>query len=114
MAVQLAAGIRFLDVRLVAKGEGDASKQRCLAYHGITDERIDLGEVLQQCWAFLDGAGTKEVIIMSIKPEADAAALQACFETGLPQSNSFQVVLGPESSHARASEGEDRSHESLW
>lgn len=86
VSIQLAAGIRFLDVRLVAKGKGDASKQRCLAYHGISDQRIDLAEVLQQCWAFLDGVGKKEVIMMSIKSEADAAAMQACFE---------QVYLNP-------------------
>lgn len=67
---QLSGGIRYLDVRLAPKG--DKGKERLLAYHGITDERIEFGEVLRQCWAFLGpgSAGQHETIVMSIKQES--------------------------------------------
>ncbi|KDN39389.1 PLC-like phosphodiesterase [Tilletiaria anomala UBC 951] len=86
VAAQLAAGIRFLDVRVNAKGKGYPSQQKLLAYHGVTDERIEFGQVLAQCWDFLDGVGKSETVIISMKPEADAATMQACFE---------QVYLNP-------------------
>ena len=86
--IQLRAGIRFLDVRVTAKGPSGSqpSEQKLLGYHGVTDERIEFGAVLQSCWNFLDNEGKGETIIMSMKPEADAAAMQACFE---------QVYLNP-------------------
>lgn len=52
---QLSDGIRFLDVRLSPKDL--AGKERLLAYHGITDERIEFGKVLEECFHFLDGVG---------------------------------------------------------
>ncbi|MCO5566244.1 hypothetical protein L7F22_019920 [Adiantum nelumboides] len=66
---QLQDGIRYLDVRLVPKGE--PGQIRLLAYHGITDERIEFGAVLTQCWNFLQSEkGKRETIIMSIKQES--------------------------------------------
>ena len=64
---QLNDGIRYLDVRLAPKGQ--EGKQRLLAYHGITDERMEFGQVLQDCFQFLDGVGKNETIIMSLKQE---------------------------------------------
>lgn len=52
---QLSDGIRYLDVRLAPKGQ--IGKERLLAYHGITDERIEFGSVLKQCYDFLDTVG---------------------------------------------------------
>lgn len=52
---QLSDGIRYLDIRLAPKGQ--PGKERLLAYHGITDERIEFGKVLQECYTFLDGVG---------------------------------------------------------
>lgn len=66
---QLQDGIRYLDIRLVPKGE--PGQIRLLAYHGITDERIEFGAVLTQCWQFLQSQeGNRETIIMSIKQES--------------------------------------------
>ncbi|PWN38596.1 PLC-like phosphodiesterase, partial [Meira miltonrushii] len=66
---QLQDGIRYLDIRLVPKGE--PGQVRLLAYHGITDERIEMGAVLSQCWQFLQSqSGKRETIIMSIKQES--------------------------------------------
>jgi 1-phosphatidylinositol phosphodiesterase len=48
-------GIRFLDVRLAPKGQ--QGKERLLAYHGITDERMEFRKVLEDCFSFLDGIG---------------------------------------------------------
>lgn len=52
---QLNNGIRYFDVRMVPKGQGSDAK--LFAYHGITDERITLDEVLKQCYDWLDGEG---------------------------------------------------------
>lgn len=66
---QLQDGIRYLDIRLVPKGE--PGQTRLLAYHGITDQRIEFGAVLTQCWQFLQSEkGRRETIIMSIKQES--------------------------------------------
>jgi 1-phosphatidylinositol phosphodiesterase len=52
---QLNDGIRYLDVRLAPKGL--PGKERLLAYHGITDQRIEFGKVLDECFDFLNGVG---------------------------------------------------------
>jgi hypothetical protein len=52
---QLNDGIRYLDIRLAPMGQ--TGKQRLLAYHGITDERMEFGKVLEDCWNFFDGIG---------------------------------------------------------
>jgi hypothetical protein len=52
---QLNDGIRYFDIRLAPKGQ--VGKERLLAYHGITDQRIEFGKVLQECFDFLDGVG---------------------------------------------------------
>lgn len=52
---QLNDGIRYLDIRLAPKGL--PGKERLLAYHGITDQRIEFGKVLEECFSFLNGIG---------------------------------------------------------
>lgn len=52
---QLNSGIRYFDVRMSPKGEGDQMK--LFAYHGITDQRIRLDEVLEDFYRWLDGDG---------------------------------------------------------
>lgn len=54
---QLSDGIRYLDIRLSPKGL--FGKERLLAYHGITDQRIEFGKVLEECFDFLNGVGQK-------------------------------------------------------
>lgn len=53
---QLDDGVRYLDIRLAPKGY--SGKERLLAYHGVTDERIEFGKVLEECFDFLDGSGS--------------------------------------------------------
>lgn len=82
VSAQLRAGIRFLDIRLIAKpspdnetwdGKGD---ETLYAYHGKVDERITFDEVLNQIWEFLDGDGSDETLVMSIKSEAEMRPMQ--------------------------------------
>lgn len=54
---QLNDGVRYLDIRLAPKGL--PGHERLLAYHGLTDERIELGKVLDECWKFLEGVGQR-------------------------------------------------------
>ncbi len=80
VAKQLLDGIRFLDVRLIAKPVGaPPAQQRLLAYHGVTDERMELSSVLDACFRFLD-ASRGETLIMSVKSEGNARETQECFE----------------------------------
>lgn len=50
-------GLRFMDFRVTPKGE--QGNERLLAYHGATDERIELGDALSQVYAFLRGVGKR-------------------------------------------------------
>ncbi|UZJ56067.1 hypothetical protein CBS101457_005387 [Exobasidium rhododendri] len=65
---QLYDGIRYLDIRLAPKGQGGI--ERLVAYHGIKDQCLEFSQVLEDCFAFLDGVGQKETIIMSLKQES--------------------------------------------
>ncbi|PWN22995.1 PLC-like phosphodiesterase [Microstroma glucosiphilum] len=65
---QLEDGIRFMDFRVTPKGR--KGKERLLAYHGLTAERIELGAALQQVYDFLkDERSRRETVIISIKQE---------------------------------------------
>lgn len=65
---QLEDGIRFMDFRVTLKGR--KGKERLLAYHGLTAERIELGAALQQVYDFLEGErGKGETVVVSIKQE---------------------------------------------
>lgn len=91
VAAQLAAGIRFMDVRLISKkdkasGPHSGKDDHLYAFHGKVDERITLDEVLEQVWAFLDGPGAGETLVMSIKSEADKSSVQEILE---------RVYIGP-------------------
>lgn len=57
IGAQLRAGIRFMDFRVAARG--DNGKERLLAFHGATDEKIELGAALQQVYDFFDGEGAR-------------------------------------------------------
>ncbi|CAO1618694.1 unnamed protein product [Parajaminaea phylloscopi] len=70
---QLKAGIRFMDFRVTPKGE--KGKERLLAFHGSTDEKIELGAALQQVYDFLQGEGRTEFLLLSLKPEGGDAGL---------------------------------------
>lgn len=73
VSAQLRAGIRFMDIRLIAKPSPDVKDEKdetLYAYHGKVDERITFDEVLEQVWDFLDGDGSDETLVMSIKSEA--------------------------------------------
>ena len=76
IAAQLAAGVRFLDVRCVIRNEGFQ------IYHGDVDQRLTFDSVVRDCTAFLQ-AHPGEAIIMSIKREhaEDATAkFEAVFD----------------------------------
>lgn len=65
---QLEDGIRFMDFRVTPKGR--KGKERLLAYHGLTAERIELGAALQQVYEFLEEERSRgETVIISIKQE---------------------------------------------
>lgn len=55
ISTQLRAGIRFMDFRVSPKGL--PGKERLLAFHGATDQKIELGDALQQVYDFLNGDG---------------------------------------------------------
>ncbi|SPO41075.1 uncharacterized protein PSFLO_06557 [Pseudozyma flocculosa] len=61
---QLQRGIRFLDIRLSLKGG------RLLAYHGVSDQKIDFASILDDTYAFLE-ANAGETVVMSVKQEND-------------------------------------------
>lgn len=44
-----------MDFRVTPKGE--KGRERLLAYHGATDEKIELGDALEQVYHFLQGEG---------------------------------------------------------
>ena len=54
---QLDNGVRFLDVRLALKVE--QGEERLLAFHGPTEQFRELGEVLTELYAWLDGPGKR-------------------------------------------------------
>jgi 1-phosphatidylinositol phosphodiesterase len=57
LTAQLNAGVRFLDVRLALKVE--QGEERLLAFHGPTEQFRELGEVLTELYAWLDGPGKR-------------------------------------------------------
>ncbi|KAI0693724.1 PLC-like phosphodiesterase [Cytidiella melzeri] len=67
LGIQLASGIRVLDIRLAVK------KSRLIAYHGPYPQRASFQDILTVIHAFLTSKkGCRETIVMSIKQE-DAA-----------------------------------------
>ncbi|PWN30799.1 PLC-like phosphodiesterase [Jaminaea rosea] len=69
---QVKAGIRWMDFRVTPKGE--KGKERLLAYHGSTSQRIELGAALQPIYDWLSSDGKKETLILSLKPEGGASS----------------------------------------
>ena len=64
LAVQLASGIRVLDIRLAVKDE------KLVAYHGLYPQRAPFQEILTTIHAFLTAPETNsETIVMSIMQE---------------------------------------------
>ena len=64
LSVQLASGIRVLDIRLAVKDN------RLIAYHGIYPQRASFQEILATIHTFLNAPDTcGETIVMSIKQE---------------------------------------------
>lgn len=64
LAVQLAHGIRVLDIRL------SVVKDRLIAYHGIHPQRTTFLAILATLYAFLSAPATcRETIVVSIKQE---------------------------------------------
>jgi 1-phosphatidylinositol phosphodiesterase len=63
---QLAAGIRFLDVR------GRHLRNTFAIYHGTVDQQLTFDQVLASCRQFL-AAHPSETLILSIKEESDPA-----------------------------------------
>lgn len=64
LAVQLASGIRVLDIRLAVKDN------RLVAYHGVYPQRASFQEILKTIHDFLTAPETdKETLVMSIKQE---------------------------------------------
>lgn len=64
LAVQLARGIRVLDIRLAVK------KRRLMVYHGRYPQKASFQDVLAVIHAFLTSEhGRRETIVMSIKQE---------------------------------------------
>jgi 1-phosphatidylinositol phosphodiesterase len=59
---QLEGGIRFLDIRCHHKND------RFQIHHGVVNQKINFGEVLELCLAFLNGHD-REALVMSIKEE---------------------------------------------
>ncbi len=73
IAEQLAAGVRFLDIRL-CRVEGELQ-----IYHGDIDQKLTFDEVLTACYSFL-AENKGEAIIMCIKEETDAKGTNADFD----------------------------------
>lgn len=99
---QLNDGIRFLDVRVTAKppdggdsAQVDPKQQKLYAYHGVQDQKIELGEALDKVYEFLAGAGKSECVFVSMKPEADARIMQECFEHVYLAPNKSKWFLEP-------------------
>ncbi|KIP02632.1 hypothetical protein PHLGIDRAFT_32127 [Phlebiopsis gigantea 11061_1 CR5-6] len=64
LAVQLASGIRVLDIRLAVKDN------RLMAYHGLYPQKASFQDILAVIHAFLTAEKTKrETVVMSIKQE---------------------------------------------
>ncbi|KAJ3546549.1 hypothetical protein NM688_g5503 [Phlebia brevispora] len=64
LAVQLASGIRMLDIRLAVKDD------RLIAYHGLYPQRAPFQEILGTIHDFLTAPEScKETLVMSIKQE---------------------------------------------
>lgn len=70
---QLAAGVRFLDIRCRHVKDGFA------IYHGSIDQKITFTTVLQECGDFLS-RHPREFIVMSIKEEGSAKDATRSFE----------------------------------
>ena len=62
--VQLASGIRVLDIRLAVKND------KLIAYHGVYPQRVSFREILKTISDFLTAPKTcRETLIMSVKQE---------------------------------------------
>ncbi|PWY98028.1 PLC-like phosphodiesterase [Testicularia cyperi] len=69
VAAQLARGIRYLDVRLSLKADPATTPNQLLyAYHGVSDQKIEFGVILQQVYDFL-AKNPREAVFVSVKQE---------------------------------------------
>lgn len=57
IAKQLEDGIRFMDFRV--RPDGEPGQERLWAFHGSRPQHIELGQALDQVYAFLDGVGSR-------------------------------------------------------
>ena len=89
IAAQLEDGFRYLDIRLGVSGSGE--KAKLIFYHGFCKCReglmpwsktLELGSVLDDCYAFLE-ANPTETVIFAVKMEqgSDEAAFQSLLQS---------------------------------
>lgn len=92
---QLEDGIRFMDLRV--RPDGPPGEEKLWAFHGSRPQKIELGDALSQVYAFLDGIGSRETLILSIKAEhGDAAQMQKLlFDLYITSSVSHRWWLEP-------------------
>ena len=73
---QLNLGVRFLDIRL------KLNKNELKAVHGIVDERASFASITEKIESFVK-TNPSEMIIMSVKEEANASSSNISFEESL-------------------------------
>ena len=83
---QLNLGVRFIDIRL------QLNNNKLKVVHGIVDERASFNDVTSVVESFLE-KNPSEMIIMSIKEEADAKSSSISFEDSLKTYLDKEVYL---------------------